>query len=27
QSTIHERNFFNMAYVDEKWNFRGDKDE
>ena len=27
QSTIHERNFFNMAYVDEKWNFRGDKYE
>ena len=24
QSTIHERNFFNMAYIDEKWNFGGE---
>lgn len=27
QSTLHERNFFNMAYIDEKWNYRGDKYE
>ena len=27
QSTIHERNFFNMAYIDEKWNFGGEKHE
>ncbi|MDU2098321.1 MAG: thiaminase II, partial [Staphylococcus sp.] len=25
QSTIHERNFFNMAYINEQWNFGGDK--
>ena len=24
QSTIHERNFFNMAYIDEKWDFGGE---
>lgn len=25
QSTIHERNFFNMAYINEQWNYGGDK--
>ncbi|MDU1728771.1 MAG: thiaminase II, partial [Staphylococcus epidermidis] len=24
QSTIHERHFFNMAYINEKWEYRGD---
>lgn len=27
QSTVHERQFFNMAYTDEKWNFEGDNRE
>ena len=27
QSTIHERHFFNMAYIDEKWQYEGDKNE
>lgn len=25
QSTIHERQFFNMAYIDEQWNYGGNK--
>ena len=27
QSTIHERHFFNMAYIDEQWQYGGDKNE
>ena len=23
QSTVHERHFFNMAYIDEEWDFGG----
>lgn len=27
QSTVHERHFFNMAYIDEKWDFGGENHE
>lgn len=27
QSTIHERNFFNMAYINEQWDFGGKEHE
>ena len=27
QSTIHERHFFNMAYINEKWEYGGNNNE